>query len=129
MNDFRHFPRKRFGQHWLKDQGVLDQIVNAANLNADDCVLEIGPGKGALTEKLIASKAKFIQAIEEEGSKCGMKLNKTKCELVTSERNPNIHFADGPKVKNKDEAKYLGCLLNKDCRIRTEVSKIISNYG
>ena len=53
LNDFRHIPRKRFGQHWLKDQGVLNQIVTAAELNPDDCVLEVGPGKGALTEKLI----------------------------------------------------------------------------
>ena len=53
LNDFRHIPRKRFGQHWLKDQGVLDQIVKAAELNPEDCVLEVGPGKGALTEKLI----------------------------------------------------------------------------
>jgi len=55
LNDFRHIPRKRFGQHWLKDQGVLDQIVKAAELNSEDCVLEVGPGKGALTEKLIES--------------------------------------------------------------------------
>jgi len=64
LNDFRHIPRKRFGQHWLKDQGVLSQIVNAAKLNSDDCVLEVGPGKGALTQKLIESQARFIQAIE-----------------------------------------------------------------
>ncbi len=64
LNDFRHFPRKRFGQHWLKDQRVLDQIVKAAKLNRDDCVLEVGPGKGALTEKLIESQARFIHAIE-----------------------------------------------------------------
>ena len=64
LNDFRHIPRKRFGQHWLKDQGVLDQIVKAAELNPEDCVLEVGPGKDALTEKLIESQARFIQAIE-----------------------------------------------------------------
>ena len=64
LNDFKHIPRKRFGQHWLKDQGVLDQIVKAAELNSEDCVLEVGPGKGALTEKLIESQARFIQAIE-----------------------------------------------------------------
>ena len=64
LNDFRHIPRKRFGQHWLKDQGILDQIVKAAKLSSDDCVLEVGPGKGALTEKLIESQARFIQAIE-----------------------------------------------------------------
>ncbi|WP_269610259.1 16S rRNA (adenine(1518)-N(6)/adenine(1519)-N(6))-dimethyltransferase RsmA [Prochlorococcus marinus] len=64
LNYFRHIPRKRFGQHWLKDQVVLDQIVKAAELNSEDCVLEVGPGKGALTEKLIESQARFIQAIE-----------------------------------------------------------------
>ncbi len=64
LNDFRHIPRKRFGQHWLKDQVVLNQIVEAAKLNSDDCVLEVGPGKGALTNKLIKSQARFIQAIE-----------------------------------------------------------------
>ena len=64
LNDFRHIPRKRFGQHWLTDQSVLDQIVKAAKLSSDDCVLEVGPGKGALTEKLIESQAGFIQAIE-----------------------------------------------------------------
>ena len=64
LNDFRHIPRKRFGQHWLKDQRVLDQIVKTAKLNSDDCVLEVGPGKGALTEKLIESQARFIQAVE-----------------------------------------------------------------
>ena len=64
LNNFRHIPRKRFGQHWLKDEGVLDQIVKAAELNPKDCVLEVGPGKGALTQKLIESQARFIQAIE-----------------------------------------------------------------
>ena len=60
----RHTPRKRFGQHWLKDEGVLNQIIMAANLKIEDCVLEIGPGRGALTAKLIESEAGFIHAIE-----------------------------------------------------------------
>ena len=64
LKNFSHIPKKRFGQHWLKDQSILEQIVKAAKINSEDCVLEVGPGKGALTEKLIESKAKFIQAIE-----------------------------------------------------------------
>ena len=64
MNYARHLPKKRFGQHWLKDEEVLNQIVNAAKLNSEDCVLEVGPGRGALTEKLINSQAGFIHAIE-----------------------------------------------------------------
>tara|TARA_Y100001968_G_scaffold304859_1_gene320236 strand:+ start:672 stop:1532 length:861 start_codon:yes stop_codon:yes gene_type:complete len=62
--DFKHIPKKRFGQHWLKDEGILDQIVKAAKLTSNDCILEVGPGKGALTEKLIESQARFIQAVE-----------------------------------------------------------------
>jgi 16S rRNA (adenine1518-N6/adenine1519-N6)-dimethyltransferase len=46
-------PRKRFGQHWLQSDKILDQIVAAAELKSDDIVLEIGPGKGALTRRLL----------------------------------------------------------------------------
>ena len=59
-----HTARKRFGQHWLKDERVLDRIVQAAELQQTDRVLEIGPGRGALTERLIASKAAAIHAVE-----------------------------------------------------------------
>ena len=59
-----HTARKRFGQHWLRDARVLDQIVEAARLQQDDRVLEVGPGRGALTERLLASPAAQIHAIE-----------------------------------------------------------------
>jgi 16S rRNA (adenine1518-N6/adenine1519-N6)-dimethyltransferase len=49
-----HRARKRFGQHWLKDDSVLQRIVAAAELTAADTVLEVGPGRGALTERLLA---------------------------------------------------------------------------
>ena len=50
-----HHARKRFGQHWLRDSSVLNKIVLAADLQSEDRVLEIGPGRGALTEKLLKS--------------------------------------------------------------------------
>ncbi|MCT0226245.1 16S rRNA (adenine(1518)-N(6)/adenine(1519)-N(6))-dimethyltransferase RsmA [Synechococcus sp. CS-1328] len=59
-----HRARKRFGQHWLIDQAVLDRIVAAAQLGAADRVLEVGPGRGALTERLLASPAASVQAVE-----------------------------------------------------------------
>ncbi len=49
-----HQPRKRFGQNFLHDQGIIAQIVNSIGLNADDFLLEIGAGMGALTEPLLA---------------------------------------------------------------------------
>ena len=59
-----HQARKRFGQHWLLDASVLAAIVEAADLRAEDRVLEVGPGRGALTERLLASAAEAVQAIE-----------------------------------------------------------------
>lgn len=44
--------KKSFGQHFLRDQSVLDKIVAAAEIGPTDIVVEIGPGRGALTERL-----------------------------------------------------------------------------
>jgi len=46
-------PRKRFGQHFLHDPGVLKRIVEAVAPARGDCVVEIGPGEGALTRPLL----------------------------------------------------------------------------
>jgi len=48
-----HIPRKRFGQHFLTDPGVIDAIVRAIAPAADDTMVEIGPGLGALTRPLL----------------------------------------------------------------------------
>lgn len=58
----RH-PRKGLGQNFLLDENVLDTIIVALNLQADDIVLEIGPGLGVLTERLLAS-AGTVVAVE-----------------------------------------------------------------
>ena len=49
----KHIPRKRFGQNFLKDQSVLDDIVSAIAPKPTDHMLEIGPGMGAMTENLL----------------------------------------------------------------------------
>jgi 16S rRNA (adenine1518-N6/adenine1519-N6)-dimethyltransferase len=48
----RHFPRKRFGQHFLIDESVIAAIVAAIAPRADDAMVEIGPGLEALTRPL-----------------------------------------------------------------------------
>ena len=55
--------RKRFGQNFLVDDTVIDGIIDAAELSGDDVVLEIGPGRGALTERL-AREAGRLVAVE-----------------------------------------------------------------
>lgn len=46
--------RRRFGQHFLTDPGILSRIANAPGIGEGDTVLEVGPGRGALTEQLLA---------------------------------------------------------------------------
>ncbi len=48
-----HKARKRFGQNFLQDSGVIYSIVSAINPNPEMCVIEIGPGLGALTRPLL----------------------------------------------------------------------------
>jgi len=55
--------KKELGQHWLEDASILEAIADAADLSADDYVLEIGPGKGTLTE-VLASRSSQVLALE-----------------------------------------------------------------
>jgi 16S rRNA (adenine1518-N6/adenine1519-N6)-dimethyltransferase len=50
----QHTARKRFGQHFLTDGGIIDAIVRAIAPQAGQSIIEIGPGLGALTEPLLA---------------------------------------------------------------------------
>ncbi len=51
------FARKRFGQHFLCDQNIIKKTVTSANISPDDHLIEIGPGRGALTSELVATGA------------------------------------------------------------------------
>lgn len=59
-------PNKSLGQHWLKDPLVLAEIAELAALKPTDTVLEIGPGLGTLTSRLLARAGKVI-AVEFDG--------------------------------------------------------------
>ena len=55
--------RKRFGQHFLHDDGLVDRIVRAARIKPGDRVVEIGPGLGILTRALLRAEAD-VTAVE-----------------------------------------------------------------
>ena len=57
--------KKSFGQNWLRDEYVLDEIVNSAKIDSQDLLLEVGPGLGTLTRKLVETKADVI-AVEAD---------------------------------------------------------------
>ncbi|WP_281647569.1 16S rRNA (adenine(1518)-N(6)/adenine(1519)-N(6))-dimethyltransferase RsmA [Parendozoicomonas sp. Alg238-R29] len=58
-----HKARKRFGQNFLHDPGVINRIIRAIGPRADDHMIEIGPGQGALTNQLQAT-AKKMDVVE-----------------------------------------------------------------
>ncbi|MDC0349245.1 16S rRNA (adenine(1518)-N(6)/adenine(1519)-N(6))-dimethyltransferase RsmA [Alphaproteobacteria bacterium] len=57
-------PKKKFGQHFLVDDSVVENIILNAGILSQDSILEIGPGPGALTHGLINSGAKHVTSIE-----------------------------------------------------------------
>jgi len=60
-----HRAKKSLGQNFLKSEVALNKMCEAGEVDEQDIVLEIGPGKGALTEKLL-EKAKKVLAIEKD---------------------------------------------------------------
>lgn len=58
-----HRARKRFGQHFLTDPGVIDAIIRSIHPAKQDVIVEIGPGQGAITDAL-ARQAGHLHAIE-----------------------------------------------------------------
>ena len=59
----KHRFRKRFGQNFLHDQGIIDRIIGVINPGTEDHLIEVGPGQGALTNKLI-DVCKHLDVIE-----------------------------------------------------------------
>jgi 16S rRNA (adenine1518-N6/adenine1519-N6)-dimethyltransferase len=63
LRTYRCFPKKRLGQNFMIDAGLLRLMVSHASLNMNDVVLEIGPGLGFLT-RLLSQKCKQVIAVE-----------------------------------------------------------------
>jgi len=60
-------PRKRLGQHFLSDPRILSRIADALELTGAETVVEIGPGRGALTD-VLAARAGRVVAVELDGA-------------------------------------------------------------
>jgi len=91
-------PLKRFGQNYLKDQNILNKIVEVINPKEDDLILEIGPGQGALT-KLLLDKVSSIKAVEIDKRVADELREKfTNLELITDDfMNLNLNEIAGNK--------------------------------
>lgn len=65
LKNYKLNPNKTYGQHFLMDETILEDMIDEAKVKAGDVVLEIGPGIGNLTERLLEHGAKVL-AIEKD---------------------------------------------------------------
>ncbi len=85
-------PKKHLGQNFLVDNNTLNKVISESHITSDDIILEIGPGLGALTERLI-EKAKKVYTIEIDPILC-----KYISEKFSNHRNIEITNGDILKV-------------------------------
>ncbi len=98
--------KKKFGQNFLIDSNIIDNIVSKSDITKDTCVIEIGPGLGALTEKL-AQAAKKVIAFEIDES-----LKPVLTENLGQYKNIEIIYKDFLTV---DLASFVDEIL-QDCK-------------
>ena len=60
------YPKKSLGQNFLNNKNIIDIIVNSGDIKKNDTILEVGPGTGNLTEKILSKNPKKIFAIEKD---------------------------------------------------------------
>jgi 16S rRNA (adenine1518-N6/adenine1519-N6)-dimethyltransferase len=94
----KHIPRKRFGQHFLADLGVIDAIVRAINPRAGQAMVEIGPGLAALTQPLV----------ERLGKLAVIELDRDLAARLRSHEQLAVIEADVLKVDFAEVAQSLG---------------------
>ena len=91
-NGMRHQARKRFGQNFLHDQGVIAKIVASINPQATDHLVEIGPGQGAITKPLADSGARLDCIELDRDLAKHLKTSFKPAELVTIHQQDILKF-------------------------------------
>lgn len=99
LEQYDIIPKKSLGQNFLNDPNALEKIINIADLKADDTVLEIGAGTGALTDKL-ARHVRRVVAVEIDE-----RLFPILGAQMRSHPNVELHLAD---ILTVDLAQIIG---------------------
>lgn len=96
--------KKSLGQNFLRDQTVIDRLINALDLNSGETVIEIGPGQGALTDRLIV-RAATVVAIEFDRDMVSLLHERfgsvSNFHLINDDA-LNVNFSDALKTHSVD---------------------------
>lgn len=97
--------RKRFGQHLLQDKNIARKIVALAELKPGDRVLEIGPGRGVLTEEILRSGSE-LAAIEIDRDFCGYLKEKFGTNSFRLIEGDSLRLDFGKEIFSKTPGKF-----------------------
>jgi 16S rRNA (adenine1518-N6/adenine1519-N6)-dimethyltransferase len=92
----KHIAKKRFGQNFLTDQGVISSLVEAITPKPNDLMVEIGPGLGALTKPLL-QKLNLLHVVEVDRDIISWMQQEYAKPLNGKQLNISIHNADALK--------------------------------
>lgn len=109
VNGNKYYAKKKFGQNFLNNDNIIEKIVDAANLDDDTLVVEIGPGTGAMTQYL-SEKAGYLICYEIDNY-----LHKVLLSKYERKDNVQIKNIDFLKVDLKSD---IGELLSKYSKIK-----------
>ena len=103
----KHIAKKRFGQNFLTDQGVIASLVEAISPKADDLMVEIGPGLGALTKPLL-QRLTLLHVVE---------VDRDIIAWMQSEYNRAAYVNTSINIHNADALKFDFSSLGKNLRV------------
>lgn len=104
----KHIPRKRFGQHFLADQGIIDSIVSAIDPRPGQAMVEIGPGLAALTQPLVERLGKL--AVIELDRDLALRLRDHPQLTVTQADVLKVDFAELAQSMGAERIRVVGNL-------------------
>ena len=108
-------PKRRFGQNFLVDRSVIDRIIASVNPQADETIIEIGPGRGALTSLLVETGTRVL-AIE---------LDRELVPKLRAQFSANLNFS----VSETDALTANYCELIKPTATARVVANLPYNVG
>ena len=117
----QHIPRKRFGQNFLTDQGIIQSIVRAIDPQPDDIMVEIGPGLGALTDPLLKTLPRLHVVEIDRDIIARLENNYPKARLT-------IHAGDALKFDFSSLGERIRVVGNLPYNISTPILFHLSEY-
>ena len=96
----KFYPKKSLGQNFLNDEKIIKQIAELGNINNKDLILEVGPGTGKLTEKILEKKPLRLTVIEKDERLANFLHNKfgDKINMINDD---NIRNGTNSQLRNK----------------------------